>query len=94
MRTPSEYWGERRMSSRLDATPTPSQAMSKASQWLSKFSQTMVTRLAGTQEPQISQKRDRNGGVSWVVYDPLTSETLYFSSEAEVRMWLEQRYQF
>ena len=43
-------------------------------------------------EPKIWQKRDRYGNFYWVVYDPTTGHSSYFSSEQEVRIWLEQRY--
>ncbi|MBD1867415.1 hypothetical protein H6F95_08910 [Cyanobacteria bacterium FACHB-471] len=48
--------------------------------------------MAGNEEPQISQKRDRSGEVFWRVYDPTTGESARFNSELEVRFWLEQRY--
>ncbi len=41
---------------------------------------------------QIQKKSDRAGHLYWQVYDPLTHKHLNFSSEAEVRIWLEQRY--
>ena len=44
------------------------------------------------QEPKIWQKRDRYGNLYWVVYDPTTGHSSCFSSEQEVRVWLEQRY--
>ena len=43
-------------------------------------------------EPKIWQKRDRYGNSYWVVYDPTTGHSSCFSSEQEVRVWLEQRY--
>lgn len=43
-------------------------------------------------EPKAWQIRDRSGATYWRVYDPATNQAHAFSSEAEVRMWLEQRY--
>lgn len=43
-------------------------------------------------EPRVWQKRDRYGNLYWVIYDPTTGYSSSFSSEKEVRVWLEQRY--
>jgi len=43
-------------------------------------------------EPKAWQVRDHSGATYWRVYDPATNRAHAFSSEAEVRMWLEQRY--
>ncbi|HEY9738675.1 MAG TPA: hypothetical protein V6D06_20420 [Trichocoleus sp.] len=36
--------------------------------------------------------RQRNGHMIWHVYDPMTERRQQFSSEAELRSWLENRY--
>ncbi|NJL21037.1 MAG: hypothetical protein HC895_09810 [Leptolyngbyaceae cyanobacterium SM1_3_5] len=46
--------------------------------------------LAGNSEPKI----DRVDADNWRVFDPVSRQTLHFSSEQEVRIWLEQRYSF
>jgi hypothetical protein len=43
-------------------------------------------------EPYIWQKRDRHGNLFWQLYDPSTNRSATFSSEDEVRIWLEERY--
>jgi hypothetical protein len=43
-------------------------------------------------EPRIQQVSNRNGDLHWLVFDPVTGDRQYFSSVAEVRTWLEQRY--
>ncbi|WNZ25808.1 hypothetical protein HJG54_25205 [Leptolyngbya sp. NK1-12] len=43
-------------------------------------------------EPQIWQKRDRFGQVYWQAYDPIRDRFARFSSEQEVRQWLEQNF--
>jgi hypothetical protein len=48
--------------------------------------------LSGNSEVQIQQVRDRFGRSYWRVYDPITGYQNSLSSEAEVRIWLEQRY--
>lgn len=50
--------------------------------------------LSTNDEPQIWQTRDRNGNVLWNAYDPISDRSLYYASEAEVRIWLENRYSY
>lgn len=42
-------------------------------------------------EPEIQQTLDRTGHVWWKVYDPLSGQTAYLESEADVHIWLEER---
>jgi hypothetical protein len=41
---------------------------------------------------QIWQKPDRSGQSGWHGYDPISGDYVCFSSEDEIRSWLEQRY--
>jgi hypothetical protein len=41
--------------------------------------------------PEIRQTLDQTGQTWWKVYDPLTGQTAFLESEAEVRLWLEAR---
>lgn len=43
-------------------------------------------------EPKIYQKYDRNGKLYFRVYDPITHQSSTFSTEQELRIWLDQRY--
>ncbi|HBR00157.1 MULTISPECIES: hypothetical protein [Roseofilum] len=43
-------------------------------------------------EPRITEKKDRDGNWIYHVYDPLSHQHLMFDSEQEVRVWLEERY--
>ena len=43
-------------------------------------------------EPKIRKKSNRQGKIWWEVYDPYTNAKGTFSSELEVRMWLDERY--
>ncbi|MBI4779801.1 MAG: hypothetical protein HY785_00610 [Oscillatoriophycideae cyanobacterium NC_groundwater_1537_Pr4_S-0.65um_50_18] len=43
-------------------------------------------------EPRIWQKRDRFGEVYWHVYDPIRDRHFRFTTEQEVRQWLEQKF--
>lgn len=48
--------------------------------------------LTAPSEPKITQRTDLTGNNWWEVYDPKTGSSRVFNNEAEVRMWLEQRY--
>lgn len=43
-------------------------------------------------EPRVWQKRDRFGQIYWQVYDPIRDRSARFSSEQEVRQWLEENF--
>ena len=43
-------------------------------------------------EIQVQRKCDRQGNIYWLVFDPVTGYSSCFSSESEVRIWIEQRY--
>lgn len=47
----------------------------------------LIALFTANSEPQI---RKTNKG--WRVFDPISNQTIYFSTEQEVRIWLEQRY--
>ncbi len=49
-------------------------------------------RLVQENEPRVWQKRDRFGQTYWYGYDPVTGSSVCRSSEAEMRIWLEERY--
>ncbi|NJO41746.1 MAG: hypothetical protein HC865_14215 [Cyanobacteria bacterium RU_5_0] len=57
--------------------------------WMNKVWNIIADLLVPNTEPQIMQKRDRNGQDWWYVYDPQTGESAWFTSETEVRAWLE-----
>lgn len=48
--------------------------------------------MAGSSEPKIQQRRDRIGQTIWFVYDPVSGQNSRFTSESEVRAWLDERY--
>jgi hypothetical protein len=52
----------------------------------------LIEATVGNSEPKISQHCDRQGHVFWRAYDPISQLSERFESEAEVRIWLEQRY--
>lgn len=63
--------------------------------WLGIFeviSQSFQRLVATSQELQVNQKTDRRGHKYWQAYDPKTGDSTSLSSEAEMRVWIEQRY--
>lgn len=65
---------------------------SKVASWSRQFWMSLTKWLVSSTEPQVSQRRDRYGMLIWRIYDPATNQSATFSSEYEVRVWLEQRY--
>lgn len=53
-----------------------------------RFWQAIISRS----ELQVWQASDGNGNVYWQAYDPACDRSVYFGSEAEMRMWIEQYY--
>ena len=45
-----------------------------------------------SQEPKITCKKNRQNNCYFQVYDPVSRRSANFTSEAEVRAWLEERY--
>ncbi|MGP1384831.1 MAG: hypothetical protein ACTS2F_14795 [Thainema sp.] len=45
-----------------------------------------------SQEPRITKRVDRWGNLYFSVYDPIDRSFRVFTSEQEIRIWLEQRY--
>lgn len=43
-------------------------------------------------ELQVWRKSDRYGNAYWQAFDPKTRRSTSLSSEAEMRIWIEQRY--
>jgi hypothetical protein len=96
MRTTADFSEKRRvqivadLEAQYQAKPTLPQVGIASRIW--QGLQTVMRAIAGSDEPQIRQLRDRNGQSVWRSYDPITGQTAYLNSEAEVRSWLEQRY--
>ncbi|NDJ19462.1 hypothetical protein [Myxacorys almedinensis] len=58
--------------------------------WLIRIWLKLLDNRNGYREPVIRQHRDRQGREWWLAYDPVCNRTLYSSSEAEARLWLDQ----
>lgn len=52
----------------------------------------LIRFAAGSSEPVVEQRWDRQGYQFYAIYDPRTGQRTICHSEAEVRAWLEQRY--
>ncbi|MGL5922353.1 hypothetical protein [Chroococcidiopsis sp.] len=52
----------------------------------------LVRALTRGHELQVWRKKDRNGNPYWQAFDPKTRKSTSLSSEAEMRIWIEQRY--
>ena len=48
--------------------------------------------LDDNKEIQVWQKSDRHGNIYWKAYDPVTGKSFSSGSEADISMWIEQRY--
>ncbi|MCC5639350.1 hypothetical protein LC593_26710 [Nostoc sp. CHAB 5844] len=63
----------------------------KLQEFWQKISKTL---LADSNELQVWQKEDRQGNKYWCAYDPQTSKSFSSASEADIYMWIEQRYRY
>ncbi|MEB3355587.1 MAG: hypothetical protein VKK04_02485 [Synechococcales bacterium] len=48
--------------------------------------------LTPSPDPRISTFTNAHGETIWRVYDPVSQQAASLSSESELRVWLEQRY--
>ena len=48
--------------------------------------------LDDNKEIQVWQKSDSHGNIYWKAYDPVTGKSFSSGSEADISMWIEQRY--
>jgi hypothetical protein len=60
--------------------------------WLGQCWQGFVDSFSLQPELKIRQRRDRQGNLWWIVYDPITDQSAQLATEAEVRWWIEQFY--
>jgi len=74
------------------AAPSAVRYPARRLSWLQPLLRNLLNVLAGVETVQIEQRRDRTGSPYWLAYDPHTRTRHRFTSEREVRIWLEQRY--
>jgi hypothetical protein len=64
----------------------------KRSSQLSRMWQALVNTFASSNDPHIKLKYSPSGREYWHVYDPMSGQAQTFMDEADVRVWLEERY--
>ncbi|MFB2934899.1 hypothetical protein ACE1B6_06435 [Aerosakkonemataceae cyanobacterium BLCC-F154] len=65
---------------------------SKFATFINKICEGFVTLINHASELKVWQSRDRKGHTCWNAYDPTTGKSISLDSEAEMRMWIEERY--
>lgn len=61
-------------------------------QHLSAVGTALLTYLCGSADLRVTVKRNYRGNTRFVAYDPVTQQRHTFSSEQELRVWVDQRY--
>lgn len=59
---------------------------------LSLLGSALLIYLCGSTDLSVSVKRDLRGNTLFVAYDPVSQQRHTFSSEQELRVWVDQRY--
>lgn len=65
------------------------------SNWKAQFNnlrQSVIARLALSDEPRAWQAQNEQGEMRWNAYDPKTGRSVSNKSADELRVWLEERY--
>lgn len=92
---PSSTFGSR-FSQQLQSakTPfhTPKPSLFSLASVVKAIWQRLLRILTISNELQVVKKKDRNGNTYWQAYDPATGKSTSLGSEAEMRVWIEQRY--
>jgi hypothetical protein len=70
----------------------PDSSINKLVSIINSISQRLVAVMTNEQELQVWQSSDRSGKTWWHGYDPVTGRSVCRDSEAEMRIWLEERY--
>lgn len=52
--------------------------------------QNLLVHLDATSEPRVWSTPDGLGGLVWNAYDPISGQSVYQLSEADMRVWLEE----
>lgn len=86
-------------STSFPTTPSSTIHLSASRAWrqttlyqFNRLRQAIIGYLTQNPDPRITEECDRDGHHFWNIYDPLTNQRTTCSSAAEVRFWLEQRY--
>lgn len=57
-----------------------------------RFCQALIGKFSGDQELKVWETADSAGRKLWHAYDPISGRLICTETEAEMRVWLEQRY--
>ncbi|GAB4446177.1 MAG: hypothetical protein OHK0035_40420 [Cyanobacteria bacterium J069] len=64
----------------------------KVSFWMNEIWKAIAHRLTASGELQIRKVKTRSGELIWQIDDPITGYRTKLQTEAEVRIWLDQRF--
>lgn len=73
-------------------SPTNQHPTNRLKSALNQFGTALLKLFDQSQEPRISKRFDRWGNIYFSAYDPVDRTYYVFTSEPEIRIWLEQRY--
>lgn len=91
LQTNQAYWPLRSSKSRK---PTSNPTQTGVSNRISNLFRTLVSQLGGSSGPLVWQTHGAAGQVVWNAEDRVSGKSIRGVSEAELRIWLESRYQF
>jgi len=91
MRSDSYIWHDGQVRSQRSLTPSVTKPSQKRSSIWQTLGYRLMSYFSGSSDPQIRQRTYGNQLV-WHVYDPITGREWKFSTEQEVRIWLDERY--
>jgi hypothetical protein len=76
---------------------SPSKTTALCSHFITKFKSSchqMIALITAGKEPKIWRSFDTEGKLYWNAFDPQSHRFVKDLSEAEMRIWIEQRYRF
>jgi len=85
------YWPLRSSRSRK---PTANPTQERLSKRISNLLRMLVSQMGGGDGPLVWQTHDAAGHAVWSAEDRVSGKSIQGVSEAELRIWLEARYQF
>jgi len=68
--------------------------MNKINYLVKRIAKIYLNAISSNREPKIEQKSDRHGNKYWRAYDRHTNQSYTFTSEHDVRVWLENCYRY
>jgi hypothetical protein len=87
-----QAWGTTALTHNASSEAKKADANETLLSWLERAAQAFMQRLVADAEPHVWYTRDAEGNLWWHAHDSVTGRSLYDASEAEMRIWLEQRH--